>query len=359
MRITNLQAVDFRCFHHFSIRPTAGINLLLGDNGSGKTSALEAIHLLARGQSFRGSRVTQIMRHGSKQFVLRAQSAATLHERLHRVGMIGEDNKLRYKLDGDAGTPRHELVKATPLQLIEPNLHRLFEQGPRFRRRFLDWGVFHVEPSFYPAWRQYRRALRQRNRALRNKADIATISAWDFDLIRAARIIDQSRRKYIDKLAAALPQTLSRLIGEEAPSMHYVSGWSHRASFTEALAAAMEGDRKAGYTRQGPHRADLRIEVAEVEAKAHVSRGQQKLLGIALLLTQAYILMDAGGEPPIVLVDDLQAELGRRFQQAVMQELAALDCQCFITAIEPSTAWALPAIGGMFHVEHAGIKAVQ
>lgn len=354
MYLTGLGLQDFRCFQQARLRPGSGLNVITGDNASGKTSLLEAIHILGRGHSFRSSSVPQMTRSNSCRFVI--NGGTTNNEgATHRIGVAGEKRRLRYKLDGAERTTRFELVTTLPLQLIDPNLHRLLEQGPRYRRHFLDWGVFHVEPHFFVAWRQYRRCLRQRNRALRNKDSNSVITAWDAELVQTAYLIDQYRQQYISKLDSQLPQRLKELLNEAAPTIEYDSGWPEKYDLETALRSSMDRDRQAGYTHYGPHRADLRIGVAGVQADKHVSRGQQKVLACALLLTQAAILQSVNDVTPILLVDDLAAELGTGYRDAVMKEIRRLGCQCFATFIEPGMVGSNQHGDAMFHVEHGSV----
>src|SRR5699024_6972553 len=229
--------------------PGPKLNIISGDNASGKTSILEAIYLLGRGQSFRGATLGPQVLKGEERLVLSGQIQSD-NGKNRRIGMMRpRKGNLTYKLDNEAKTKRFDLVSALPLQLIDPNLHRLLEQGPKNRRSFLDWGVFHVEQRFFSAWRQYRRALKQRNRALRNDAALKTIQAWNPELIRTAAIIDETRQHYVQQLATVLPGALLSLLGNDAPQITYYPGWSVGVPFADYLDASLEGDRKMGYTQ--------------------------------------------------------------------------------------------------------------
>lgn len=356
MRLTHIRANSFRCFEQIEMRPARGMNVILGENASGKTSVLEAIFLLGRGRSFRGGALNTIDRHGDAPFVLRGRTESD-HGLPHQIGMARGRGGLDFKLDSDASSTRFDLVNLLPMQLVDPNLHRILEQGPQFRRQFLDWGVFHVEHEFFSAWRSYRRALRQRNHALRGRQAPSAVTAWDYELERNTLTIDRCRRNYVERLIQVLPATVERILGEDMPSINYYPGWREEEGFSTALKASLEKDRRAGYTHVGPHRADLRIDVAGVRARARVSRGQQKVFATALLLTQARILRDVQGIAPILLVDDLAAELSAGYQRALLDEIAALESQCFVTyldvALIPS---AVTAEARMFHVEHRAIR---
>lgn len=357
MRLAHFRASNFRCFEQVDMQPGEGINVILGDNASGKTSILEAIFLLGRGKSFRGGTLKTIDRDGDKPFVLRGRIDND-QGLSHRVGMArGRGGGLDFKLDSDSDTTRFDLVNTLPLQLVDPNLHRLLEQGPRFRRHFLDWGVFHVEHAFFSAWRSYRRALRQRNHALRKREPASIVTAWDYELHRTALTIDQCRRRYVERLTQMLPATVTRLLGKDMPDISYYPGWREDEGFAAALAASLDRDRRAGYTHVGPHRADLKIDVDGVRARTRVSRGQQKVFATALLLTQARLLTQERGITPVLLVDDLAAELSSAYQGALLEEIGALQGQCFVTYLDARIVPKnIAEKGRMFHVEHGAIR---
>src|SRR5699024_3437140 len=215
--------------------PGPKLNIISGDNASGKTSILEAIYLLGRGQSFRGATLGPQVLKGEERLVLSGQIQSD-NGKNRRIGMMRpRKGNLTYKLDNESKTKRFDLVSALPLQLIDPNLHRLLEQGPKYRRSFLHRWVVHVEQRFFSAWRKYRRALKQRNQALRNNAVSKTIQAWNPELIRTASIIDETRQHYVRQLATMLPEAILSLLGSDAPQITYYPGWSAGTSFADCL----------------------------------------------------------------------------------------------------------------------------
>jgi len=349
MTIDRVRLANFRCFTAAEIKPAPGINVITGDNASGKTSVLEAIFFLGRGESFRQSSARQAIHHDADDFVLNAEVSAQTG-RPHRLAVQRSKTAIQYKRDGERAT-RLDLVNSLPLQLIDPNVHRLLEQGPRYRRHFLDWGVFHVEHAFFPAWRRYRRALRQRNRALKARWPKKDTIAWDAELVRCAEIIDACRRAYIDHLSQALPESARRIVGSESVTLEYDSGWRGDEGFGKVLATQLERDQKAGFTQQGPHRADIRVMAAESKARDWVSRGQQKMLTAALLISQASILINHRGILPVLLIDDLAAELGARYRETLVAEVKTLGGQCFLTFLDAGVVPSALADAQMFHVE--------
>ncbi|NNC24034.1 DNA replication/repair protein RecF [Salinisphaera sp. USBA-960] len=326
----------FRCFESLNVEATPGVNVLLGDNAVGKSSVLEALFLLARGESFRQTGFSDRIRDGQSRF--RVQAGIRDERNLGRsVSVEGAGNRTQLHLDAESNTTRLDLVQAIPLQLIDPNVHRLMTEGPRFRRRFLDWGVFHVEHSFFGSWQRFRRALKQRNRALRHAWPKKDVVAWDAILIREAEHLDACRRAHVDAIADALPQSIRDQFGHARIRFHYRPGWPVDENFDRALARTLDRDQKAGFTQVGPHRADLRIKLDQVQARNQVSRGQQKLLTTALLLAQARVMYGRRGLSPVLLVDDIAAELGQEYRDLLGKELAALGSQVFITFLDAAS----------------------
>lgn len=357
MHIRTLGIDNFRCLKNCRLRAEPGINCIVGDNASGKTSLLESIYLLGRGHSFRQNRLSQAINHEASAFTLTAQVVNSTSAREKRLACHATRQNLQFKLDDQTSTRRFDLINTLPLQHIDPNVHKLLEQGPQHRRHFLDWGVFHVEQAFFPAWRRYRRALKQRNRALRHQRPKYEIIAWDAELVEQGEIVDACRRRYLSLVKKQLPANASALIGEDQIDFAYHPGWKSGESYGNALLESLEQDIKARFTQNGPHRADIRINVASAKARDWVSRGQQKILTSALLLAQAHILYEVRGLRPVLLIDDMAAELGQAYREALAQQIARSHAQCFVTFLDDGLVPIAFAGQAMFHVEHGTLTS--
>jgi DNA replication and repair protein RecF len=355
MYLSRIRLQDFRCFEQVDLAPANGVNVITGDNASGKTTLLEAVFFLGRGQSFRQSGPRPAIRRGANAFTLNGEVAVP-DARSHRIGIQRDKHGITYRRDSETNTSRLDLISTLPLQLVDPNVHRLLEQGPRYRRHFLDWGVFHVEHAFFPAWRRYRRALRQRNRALKARWPKKDVIAWDAELVRTAEIVDAARRGYIEHLHRGLSEQTRKLLGDEPVILDYEAGWRGDEGYGNALASSLEQDIRAGFTQQGPHRADLRVSVSSAKARDWVSRGQQKVLTTAMLLVQADLLYQRRGVRPVLLIDDMAAELGARYRDILAKEIAAVGGQSFLTFLEPALVPDALKGEATFHVEHGQIS---
>lgn len=358
MALLTIAVRDFRNIAAAELAFSPQLNLITGANGAGKTSLLEALYFLGRGQSFRTSHPATLIREGASALLVRGTVSDT-HGSTLPVGVQRDRQTLQVRMGGQPLRQLTRLVALFPFQILNPDSHLLLEGGPRHRRRFLDWGVFHVEPGFYPTWQRYVRALRQRNAALRARLALAEVRLWDDELIQAAEALDLQRRAYLDVLLPVLERYIDQLVDLAGLQWDYRPGWSRKQSFGEALVDGMEADQRQGFTRLGPHRADLVPTVDGVAAQERISRGQQKQLVAALMLAQAEVYRLRRGRPSIFLVDDLASELDAEHRRRVLAALRALEVQVFITAINetaldaadwPAQRW--------FHVEHGQIREV-
>lgn len=358
MSIVKIAIRDFRNIKTAELDFSSQLNLITGLNGAGKTSLLEAVHYLGRTQSFKTTHLTSLFRTGAESLLVTGQ----ITDRFGGVTPVGvqrDKKSVRVRMAGKPVQQLSNLVQCFPFQLLTPDSHQLFEGGPRYRRRFIDWGVFHVEPAFLPLWQRFTHVLRQRNAALRSKSTVREIRLWDSELVASAVSLDLLRRDYLEVLLAVLNQYLTEFIDITDLTWEYQSGWSKKLELSEALAESLEGDRRQGFTRVGPHRADFVPILEGQPAQERISRGQQKQLVSALMLAQARIYQEKKGQPCIFLIDDLASELDSDRRAYVLRNLEQLGTQVFLTSIEASAIesqiWSQQS---RFHVEHGRIEEV-
>ena len=345
MRVATLDIVGFRNLRRVGLACAPGLNLLVGPNASGKTSLLEALYFLGRGRSFRTRQPRDLIQADAPVFRVVAGMVGGDGRRVP-VGIERGPRELTARVDGAPTRSLAALARQVPVLLLNPDSHRLLEDGPQLRRRFMDWGLFHAEPGFLDAWRRYGAALRHRNAALRTRGPDRLVDAWDGELTAAAATLDRLRQSFCEALGGVLGPLAEATLGEVAVRVDYRRGWPlepPERDFAAWLRAGRDQDRQQGHTRSGPHRADFGVRVAGRLPAEGLSRGQQKLLVIALVLAQAELYRRHAGDACILLIDDLPAELDAGNRARVMRALAALDSQLFVTAIEPglldSAAW--------------------
>ncbi|MBK7730208.1 MAG: DNA replication/repair protein RecF [Gammaproteobacteria bacterium] len=357
MSIRRLRISQLRNILDAELDP-ARINLICGPNGSGKTSALEAVFLLGSGRSFRATRLEPVINHGASQCTVFASIEAKGGGAPVAMGLSRHrDGGFEGRIQGQAVRSSADLARKLPIQLINSSTFDLLEGGPRVRRQFLDWGVFHVEQGFHQLWIDVHRCLRQRNSLLRHaRIPADQLQAWSLRLAAAATQLDLLRHRYFEAFLPVFRRTLGELTDIEGLELGYLRGWDKGRELFQVLDDQFERDRDRGFTQAGPHRADLRVRVRGLSADEVLSRGQQKLVVCAMKLAQGRVFAAANGQDCVFLVDDLPSELDRRHRRVLCQLLGALECQVFVSCVDATDldgCWeGLPGgVTKVFHVE--------
>ncbi len=352
MSLRHFSANNFRCLTSAALEVDPQYNLIHGQNASGKTRILEAIAYLGRGKSIRGAGPQDLIAHGQPEFLLLGK--VDTEARVVTIGVRNSKEGLEVKIDGDRETSASALIEILPLQVIDPEVHNLVAGGPEQRRRYLDWIAFHVEQAYPGRWRHFRRALKQRNAALRDGAATSAIVAWDREFLESAAEVDETRRRVLDIARAPLEETGATLLGSEV-AFEYRQGWAADQTLEESLAAGWERDRLAGTTHSGPQRAELRLIVDERQAKRLVSRGQQKLLACTMILAATEVVQAALQRPLLLLLDDPAAELDEEALAGLLEGVFGLGSQIIATALHPELLQ-FPDQPAVFHVEHGELR---
>ena len=351
VRLQQLRIRGLRCLTDVDAALDPAINVFVGANGAGKTSVLEAAFLLSHARSFRSGAKEALLQRGTTQLSIFAELCHA-DQRVCRLGLGRAGSGWEAKLDG-VGVPIGQLVNECAVVCFEPGSHALIAGAAEERRRYLDWGVFHVEHAFLSCWRRYQRALKQRNSLLRSLSPPGDelFAPWEAELAQAADQIDRQRRAYLDQLRPKLQGSMAGLLPElGAFALRYRRGWSDELDLARQLREQRGRDLARGHTTLGAHRADWSITFEQAPLREHLSRGQEKLTALACLLAQAELYAEHRGEWPIVCLDDLASELDQAHQLAVVTLLRAADAQVLLTGTELSAALqGLPAC--VFHVE--------
>jgi len=357
MALSHLIIKNLRNISHIDIKPSKGINILVGENGSGKTSLLEAFYLIGMGRSFRTRTVKQVLQYKQDRLLILARTSSNNIP----VGLqYDKTTGMEVRLNGQSLKRLSDLASLLPMQLIPANCHQFFEQGPRFRRQLLDWGLFHVEQTFLSQWQKYKRALQQRNAALRKHNTEEEVSSWNKYLAEFGETIHLLRTDYLQKLLIDFESVFPELCPEYKDAIfkiHYQSGWTRDEKLADCLVANFQRDFVLGYTRSGIHAADWLIKVNGLLPGEHLSRGQQKLYAIAMSICQTRQLKRVGANPSIFLIDDLGSELDVNHQKTVLKLLGDLQLQVFITSTDLSLEGKLVGVNNIrwFHVKQGEI----
>src|SRR5579863_10636964 len=358
MSLDQINVSNLRCIEHADLELPAGLTLIWGGNGSGKTSLLEAIFLLGRGRSFRTRNTHRLIRRGQDLMRvigrIRRPGLAQTAVGLEMSGAAEGSGGLSAKVGGRAVDSLAELSQIFPVQVIEPGVHRLVDEGGHRRRRWLDWAVFHVEPSFMDTWMRYVRALRQRNAALKIRTEDAWL--WDIELARLGESIADSRARLMHQAEPYWHTAVQELCGLDV-ALHHLRGWSQEHSLLAALAASRGRDVLRHLTHAGPHRADVAIRLHGRPGREVLSRGQQKLVAVAMIVAQLRLLKDVTGATTTLLLDGPAAELDRVRLERFIGQVGELRSQLVVTSLVPeSRLFGTP--DRIFHMEEGRVLPV-
>jgi len=365
VRFRRLDIYDLRNLEQVHLELGPGLNYFYGDNGAGKTAILEAVHLLARGRSFRTPQSAELVRREAEHLTVRAE-VDDEHRGRQKLGVARwRRGRAELRINGEPGRKLSQAAVLLPLQVMGPGLSELVFGGPAERRQWLDWGLFHVEPRYLAALRSYLHAVRQRNAALRGvrAGDIPAqaLEGWSVEVARLGEAVSASRIGYLTELCPLLAETLHTLAPELDITFGYRTGWKSGVALRKVLGDSVSREVKSGFTQHGPHRADVDLRAAGLDAGSTLSRGQGKALASAMMLAQARHLQHAAKRSSVFLIDDVGAELDLPHSGRFFSLLAELGAQVLATSNAlPAT---LPALPGSepraFHVEHGQVYPME
>ena len=358
MHITRLNIERVRNLKAVALQELQPFNVFYGPNGSGKTSILEAIHLLATGRSFRTHIPKNYIQNETANAIVFAQSAT---EKIGMQKLLSGEQLI--KVNGDHIATQGQLAKLLPLQHIDPQSTDIIDHGAKPRRQLIDWLMFHVEPEFYHAWQYYSRALKQRNSLLKSRRNISLneLEPWNKMLGEYGEMLHSQRSGIVEQWKVYFEQDLKHLLPDVELQLEYSPGFHTELGLLNDLTVHHQKDVDRRYTEYGPHRADLRLKTTLGDADVVLSRGQKKLLIMALKLSQIAML-HACNKETVVLLDDLTAELDLTAQQRLIERLSQLGSQVFITTLDHESVQKhlhdLSISYQLFNVENGTVQVV-
>jgi DNA replication and repair protein RecF len=349
--LSTLEVTGVRNLQNGVLEFHPSLNLVCGQNASGKTSLLEAISILASGKSFRTASLENVISHGAD--TLRVFGKTSEGDRL---GFQWSKTGKEIRINGEPVNRLSALAQALPLQSFTPDTHIEFTRSRKHRIAILDWLLFHVEPGFHETWSRYQRALAQRNAALKDGQNPAL---WNRELAGLGEQVVHFRRQALDWLRPHIEKFARAIPGDHEIDINIRQGWSQDKTLVQALEENIERDCRDGYTHAGAHRTDLEIEFSGRKVREEASQGQLKTLVMALRLSQLQFYTDQTGRKCIFILDDLPAELDEARRSQVLSVLADLPLQLFITTTEADLIDLQQWSGGhrLFHVEQGRIEA--
>lgn len=357
MSVSRLYVKGFRNLSEQAVDFSNAVNLVIGDNGSGKSSVLESLFFIGHGKSFRTSKSESLIHFDEAGFAVSAKDESG---NTFGVSKQRKEAAFTIKINGEKKLKLSELARSLAVQVITPESFKLFFGGAKERRRFLDLGVFHVEHSFQHSWKLFSRVLKQRNACLKNSDYGQALDYWTNELCQASEAITEVRARYADKLVRELKIWLAVLLPEHQDKIQiqFYRGWGAKKSLAEIMTANLVKDKHLAFTQAGAQKFDFRFLIDRQTLDLKLSRGQQKLFLIALTLAQSSLMKSVTPLKPILLIDDVGAELDLHSRTLLAQAITKLDCQVVLTAIDRIALKPLISIENnykMFHVKHGEV----
>ena len=361
MKLDNIQIENCRMIASASMTLSSGINLIIGENGSGKSSLIEAFSILSTGRSFRTNRINEVVQWGKKKLLITANlsfSNSTSH-----IGIEKKQGETRIRIDKNDIRSQAELSQYLPVTTITPDSIKLIMGSPSVRRRYLDWIGFYLLPDFYPIWKSHQRILKQRNACLRNNQVTADFNYWTQELISIQSILHEKRQSILGSLESTVEPFRKILMPNKNISLSLSNGFSSIDTFDNVnnlkfYQSKLPQELKLKRTLYGVHKSDLKININDHPAHIAASRGELKLLSILLYLAQSDVLITRDVKLGIITIDDVASELDKKNQMILFKTLQSLKQQVILTVPIKSKIWKGNNIK-MFHVKHGDVSEVS
>lgn len=311
----------------------SGTNLILGDNAAGKSSVLEAIHLLSLGRSFRTSHIDQVIAHGKNECWVRGRVKFDSNNAETVLGFMRIQNRNVLRIDGQDASSIAQIARLYPIQIIHPESYRLVTGGPSLRRSFMDWGCFYTYADFHQTWRNYRRTLAQYNSALKQQSNAFILKSIESELSLQGQKMNQFRQAYLSNLMSVLADVDILWPDVDFRRLEYTCGWRTDCELDAALFHARPRSLQTGSATVGPHRADLKLLHQDRAVSEVFSRGLIKRATLALMLAQIILFEKTTQARCTLMLDDFSSELDNQSMSLVAEVIKHRKSQCFITSL--------------------------
>ena len=361
MKFDTIQIKNCRMITSAKLELSSGVNLVIGKNGSGKSSLIEAFSILSTGRSFRTRRINEVVSWDNEKLLITANvsaSGSTSH-----IGIEKNQDETRIRINQSDIRSQAELSQYLPVTTITPDSIKLIMGSPSVRRRYLDWIGFYLLPDFYQVWKYHQRILKQRNACLRNNQVTADFNYWTKELINVQATLYEKRQSIVALLESPVDLFRKILMPDKRISLSLTNGFPSVDTFENVNTLAfyqskLPQELKLKRTLHGVHKSDLKININDNLAHIAASRGELKLLSILLYLAQSDVLTTDGITSGVISIDDISSELDKKNQRILFKALQALQQQVILTAPIKMKIWKGENIK-MFHVKHGEVSEVS
>lgn len=332
MWLTQLTCRRFRCLDAIDFAPEPGLNVIHGDNAQGKTSLLEALLYVCTARSHRTLNERELTRHGEEGFSITA--TAQRSDRDVQLEAHYWQRAKRFKVNGIAQARISDILGRINTVFFSPEDVGLVKGSATLRRRFLDMELAQINPRYLAALQQYRLVLKQRNSLLKQyKPDGSMLEVWEAQLVPHGEVLMEERARFVAALSTQATDAYQRIAAQEALTLAYAPDLDGSEDFASLLARTRDTDIRRKQTTRGPHRDDIEIVIAGKPARIYGSQGQQKSAALALKLAEIALIHDQTGEYPILMLDEVLAELDAHRAQHLFEALED-KVQCLVTTTE-------------------------
>lgn len=345
MQLLSLTYERFRNLEHVTLEPSAHATIAVGENGQGKTNLLEGLYFLATLKALRANRLTELIRFGAESARISGRFLLRGAEREISVDILPKSRAAF--VDGKRAPSLESYFGGVSVVAFTPDDLAVVKGGPEGRRSFLDRTVFNRSPAYLQESREYTRALKSRNRLLKENAPHAHLAAWDETLARSGARLFTRRRTLMGELITRVNAAFEKIGRTVLPASFeylpsYLEGVDFATASEEALANALAAqldarlprDAERGFTSAGPHADDLDIALGGHSARQYASQGQARALVLAWKIAEIENLHAANGFLPLLLLDDVSSELDPERNAFLMNYLAESGAQTFLTTTD-------------------------
>lgn len=361
MKLVDISIENCRKISRSTLTLSPSLNLIVGDNGSGKTSVVEAFSILSSGRSFRTHRIGDVITRSEKNLLI--TSTLKTDDVISHIGIEKSAQETRIRINKQDVRSQAELSHFLPVTIIHPDSIKLIVGSPAERRSYLDWIGFYLIPEYHQLWKQHQRILKQRNAYLRLQKVSGDFDYWTKELIVAQAKIYDKRLFIVSLLGSEIDFFRRMLLPENQISLMLSNGFSasdtlDNLNTLDFYQSKLQQELKMKRTLYGVHKSDMKIELDNVPANTSASRGQLKLIAISLLLAQSTIIKQRDKLSGLIIVDDMTSELDEANQQILLNTLSSLEQQVILTAPVLSEAL-LRQKAKMFHVKHGVVSEAK